>query len=100
MTIGLSQVPSASAGEAGVSTVQSAINPWTTNFDSGDGLPSGDIVIDDAVGGAWFALNGDAKREANAEYQALATQFASMVRTTDDVYLRFHPEQSLSRASN
>jgi hypothetical protein len=42
----------------------------------------------------------NAKRAENPEYQALATQFASMVRTTDDVYLRFHPEQSLSRASN
>lgn len=41
-----------------------------------------------------------AKRAENPEYQALATQFASMVRTTDDVYLRFHPEQSLSRVSN
>jgi hypothetical protein len=42
----------------------------------------------------------DAKREANAEYQALVTQFESMVRTTEDVYLNFHLEQSLNRAAN
>lgn len=42
----------------------------------------------------------DAKRKANAEYQALVTQFASTVRTTEDVYLDVHPEQSLNRAAN
>ena len=35
VTIGLEGVPNAAAGEATVSTVQSATNPWLTNFDPG-----------------------------------------------------------------
>ena len=60
VTIGLEGVPNALAGEAGISTVQSADNPWQTNFDPGGGLAGGNIAIDDGIGGAWYALNGDA----------------------------------------
>ena len=59
VTIGLSSAPDAAIGEANVSTVQSSDNPWTTNFEPGFGAPGGDIVINDEVGGAWYALNGD-----------------------------------------
>ena len=60
------------------------------------------ISVADTDAAAYIAhqIARDAKRAENPEYQALAAQFASMVRTTDDVYLRFHPDQSLSRASN
>ena len=34
-------------------------NPWVSNFDPGDGALGSSIVIDDSVGGAWYALNGD-----------------------------------------
>ncbi len=77
VTIGLSQAPNAGAGEAAVSTVQSGINPWTTNFDSGIGLPGGSIVIDDAVGGAWYALNGDENGIAGPDLKVLAGQFTT-----------------------
>ena len=77
VTIGLSGTPNAAIGEAAVSTVQSAINPWTTNFDSGTGLPGGDVVIDDAVGGAWYALNGDANGVAGSDLKVLAGQFTT-----------------------
>ena len=60
VTIGLSSAPDAGIGEAAVSTVQGTSNPWATNFDPGFGAPGSDIVIDDPVGGSWFALNGDA----------------------------------------
>ena len=59
VTIGLSEAPNTAIGEAAISTVQGTANPWATNFDPGFGTPGGNIVIDDAVGGAWYALNGD-----------------------------------------
>ena len=59
VTIGLTEAPNMAIGEAPINTVQSIANPWASNFDPGFGSPGGNIVIDDAVGGAWFALNGD-----------------------------------------
>ncbi|MCH1576323.1 MAG: hypothetical protein L7S67_08615 [Flavobacteriales bacterium] len=60
VTIGLEQSFNAGAGEAAVSVVQSGENPWATNFDPGFGAAGASIAIDDAIGGAWYALNGDA----------------------------------------
>ncbi|MCH1575618.1 MAG: hypothetical protein L7S67_05045 [Flavobacteriales bacterium] len=77
VTIGLEGVPDAGAGEAGVSTVQSGVNPWTTNFDPGAGAPGANIVIDDAIGGAWYALNGDANGIAGSDLKVLVGQFTT-----------------------
>ena len=77
VTIGLEGTPNAAAGEAAVSTVQSGANPWATNFDPGGGLPGGNISIDDAIGGAWYALNGDANGIAGPELKVLAGQFTT-----------------------
>ena len=77
VTIGLEGSPDASAGEAAVSTVQSTTNPWVTNFDLGGGLPGGNITIDDAIGGAWYALNGDANGVAGDELKVLLGQFTT-----------------------
>ena len=77
VTVGLSAAANAAAGEAAVSTVQSAINPWATNFDPGAGLPGASIAIDDEVGGAWYALNGDANGVAGADLKVLAGQFTT-----------------------
>ena len=55
VSIGLTGPANASAGEANPSTVQSGANPWATNFDPGGGQPGGNISIDDAIGGAWYA---------------------------------------------
>ena len=71
VTIGLEGTPNALAGEANVSTVQSTDNPWFTNFDPGGGLPGGNIAIDDGIGGAWYALNGDANGVAGDDLKVL-----------------------------
>ena len=77
VTIGLSGVPDAGAGEANVSTVQSNDNPWFTNFDPGGGAPGGDVIINDSIGGAWFALNGDANGVAGTDLRVLCGQFTT-----------------------
>lgn len=88
VTIGLDGVPDAVAGEANISTVQSGINPWTTTFDPGGGLPGGNIAIDDAIGGAWYALNGDANGIAGADLRVLVGQFT----TTGDLSLALYTQ--------
>lgn len=88
VTIGLEGVPNAGAGEAAVATVQSSSNPWTTNFDPGSGAAGSNIVIDDAIGGAWYALNGDANGIAGPDMKVLAGQF-----TTDgDISMELHTQ--------
>ena len=77
VTIGLEGAPNAAAGEAAVSTVQSTGNPWATNFDLGGGLPGGNIAIDDPIGGAWYALNGDANGVAGDDLKVLVGQFTT-----------------------
>ena len=77
VTIGLEGIPDALAGEAAISTVQSSINPWTTTFDPGGGLAGGNIIIDDAIGGAWYALNGDANGFAGEDLKVLVGQFTT-----------------------
>lgn len=77
VTIGLSSTPNAAAGVAAVSTVQSSSNPWATNFDPGGGLPGGNIAIDDAIGGAWYALYGDSNAVAGDDLKVLIGQFTT-----------------------
>ncbi len=77
VTVGLESVPNAAAGEASVATVQSTANPWSTNFDPGGGLAGGNIAIDDAIGGAWYALNGDANGIAGDDLRVLVGQFTT-----------------------
>ena len=67
----------AAAGEAAVATVQSGANPWATNFDPGCGRQAGNIAIDDAIGGAWYALNGDANGIAGDDLKVLVGQFTT-----------------------
>ena len=88
VTIGLEGTPDALAGEANVSTVQSTDNPWTTNFDPGGGLPGANIAIDDAIGGAWYALNGDANGVAGADLQVLIGQFVTTGEISGQVYVQ------------
>ncbi|MDG1380569.1 MAG: hypothetical protein P8P45_00185, partial [Flavobacteriales bacterium] len=88
VTIGLEGVPNAAAGEATVSTVQSATNPWLTNFDPGAGLAGGNIAIDDAIGGAWYALNGDANGIAGPDMKVLAGQFTTTGELSGQLYVQ------------
>ena len=88
VTIGLSGVPNAAIGEANVSTVQSTDNPWFTNFDPGAGLPGGNIAIDDGIGGAWFALNGDANGVAGDDLKVLVGQFTTTGELSGQMYIQ------------
>ena len=74
------------AGEANVSSVQSTVNPWSTNFDPGAGLPGGSIAIDDIIGGAWYALNGDANGVAGDDLKVLIGQFTTTGELSGQVY--------------
>ncbi len=86
VTIGLEGAPNAAAGEAAVATVQSLDNPWTTNFDTGGGLPGANISIDDPIGGAWYALNGDANGVAGADLKVLVGQFTTTGDLSGQLY--------------
>lgn len=88
VTIGLDGVPDAGAGEANVSTVQSSGNQWATEFDPGAGLPGASVAIDDPIGGAWYALNGDANGIAGDDLKVLAGQFV----TAGDLSLQFYTQ--------
>ena len=92
VTIGLEGVPNAAAGEAAVSTVQSGSNPWTTNFDPGFGAPGSNIVIDDVIGGAWYALNGDANGVAGSDLRVLAGQFTTDGEISMEMYAQIFIE--------
>lgn len=86
VTIGLEGAPNAAAGEAAVATVQSTTNPWATNFDLGGGIPGGNITIDDAIGGAWYALNGDANGVAGDDLKVLVGQFTTTGDLSGQLY--------------
>ena len=88
VTIGLEGAPNAGAGEANVSTVQSNDNPWLTNFDPGAGQPGGNIAIDDGIGGAWYALNGDANGVAGDDLKVLAGQFTTTGDLSGQMYIQ------------
>jgi hypothetical protein len=86
VTIGLEGVPNASIGEAAIATVQSTDNPWSTNFDPGFGAPGGNIAIDDPIGGAWYALNGDANGVAGDDLKVLVGQFTTDGELSGQLY--------------
>jgi len=92
VTIGLEGTPNAAGGEAAVSTVQSSGNPWSTVFDPGGGLPGGNIAIDDGVGGAWYALNGDANGIAGDDLKVLAGQFTTNGELSIQMYTQIFIE--------
>ena len=92
VTIGLEGSPNAVMGEANVSTVQSAGNPWLTTFEPGGGLPGGNIAIDDPIGGAWFALNGDANGVAGDDLKVLVGQFTTTGELSGQLYIQFFIE--------
>ena len=86
VTIGLEGPPNAAAGEAAIATVQATANPWLTNFDDLTGAPGGNIEIDDLIGGAWFALSGDANGVAGEDLRVLIGQFTTSGELSGQVY--------------
>ena len=90
VTIGMEGVPNASIGESAVATVQSFDNPWATNFDPGWGAPGGTIAIDDPIGGAWYALNGDANGIAGDDLKVLVGQFTTTGVISGQLYIQVY----------
>ena len=86
ITIGIDGAPNAMMGEGNVSTVQATDNPWLTNFDPGGGMPGGDLAIDDLIGGAWYALNGDSNGIAGDDLRVLIGQFTTTGEISGQVY--------------
>lgn len=92
VTIGIESTPNAQIGEANVSTVQSEVQPWATTFDAGDGTPGGNILIDDAVGGAWFVLNGDANGFPDDDGRVLLGQFTTTGELSGNLRVQIFPD--------
>ena len=92
VSIGLESSPDLLGGEANISTVQSGENPWFTNFDPGGGLAGGNIAIDDPIGGAWYALNGDANGIAGDDLKVLVGQFTTTGEISGQLYVQFFIE--------
>ena len=88
VTIGLETTPNAGLGEAAPATVQSVDNPWFTNFDPGFGAPGGNIAIDDGIGGAWYALNGDSNGIAGDDLKILVGQFTTTGELSGQLYVQ------------
>ena len=78
-------VPDAVGGEAAVATVKPQ---ESLDLLIREGLPGGNIAIDDLIGGAWYALNGDANGVAGPDLKVLAGQFT----TTGDIELEFYTQ--------
>ena len=91
MTIGLDQQPDAAAGENAVATVQDTGNPWVSNFDPGDGALGSSIVIDDVVGGSWYALNGHTNGLAGSELRVLIAQVTTDGDLSGQLYCQVFP---------
>ena len=72
VTIGLSQMADAAAGENAPSTATSPNQNWTQAFEAG-----GNLVIDDLVGGLWFIYNGDANGFPDAQGRILLAQLTT-----------------------
>ena len=92
ITIGLDGPANAAAGESAAATVQSPGQPWVTAFDPGAGAPGGNIVMDDAVGGVWYILNGDANGMPAADGTVLLGQFTTDGEMSGMVNVQIFPQ--------
>lgn len=75
VTIGIDQVPNASAGEGAVEVVSDGAQPWDITFEEG-----GDVLINSSIGGAWFSTNNQSNGLPAPDGRVLLGQF-----TTDGV---------------
>ncbi|MDG2246991.1 MAG: T9SS type A sorting domain-containing protein [Flavobacteriales bacterium] len=62
------------------------LTDWSGNFEAG-----GDLVIDDAIGGSWFALNGDVNGLAGDDQKVLLGQFTTDGDFSGNVYVQIFP---------
>ena len=77
ITIGIDGPADATAGESAVSAVNSPNQNWALQFEPGGGAPGGNIVMNDAVGGVWYVLNGDSNGFPDADGRVLLGQFTT-----------------------
>ena len=82
VTIGLTESPG--AGEGSINTVESSEAPWGSNFESGS-----DLMIDDAVGGAWFIFNGQTNGIAGDDHKVLLAQVTTAGSLSGSMYVQF-----------
>ena len=92
VTIGLDGPANSNAGESGASTVQSPAQLWVTDFEPGFGAAGGDIVMNDAVGGVWYILNGDSNGLPKADGTVLLGQFTTDGELSGTVNVQIFPE--------
>ena len=81
VTIGLTEA--AGAGEGAINTIESAVNPWGGNFESGQ-----DLLIDDAIGGGWFIFNGNTNGVAGDDEQVLLAQVTTDGMLSGSLYVQ------------
>jgi len=80
-TIGLTEA--AGTGEGNINTIESALNPWGENFESGQNL-----LIDDAIGGGWFIFNGNTNGVAGDDEQVLLAQVTTDGMLSGSLYVQ------------
>ena len=81
VTIGLDGPP---AGNEGViNSIASSEADWLANFENG-----GNLEIADAIGGAWYVLNGDANGIAGPDHRVLLGQFTTDGELSGQLYLQ------------
>jgi hypothetical protein len=57
---------------------------WGASFEAGN-----DLVIEDAIGGGWYALTGDANGVAGDDYRVLLGQFTTNGSLSGQMYIQF-----------
>jgi len=57
---------------------------WGASFEAGN-----DLVIEDAIGGGWYALSGDANGVAGDDYRVLLGQFTTNGTLSGQMYIQF-----------
>jgi hypothetical protein len=83
VTIGLDGPPNSAAGEGATSVITSDENDWVANFEAG-----GNLEISDAIGGAWYALNGQTNAVAGEDLRILVGQFTTSGTLEGQMYLQ------------
>ena len=92
VTIGIDLAASPLAGETNVSVVQSPGQNWVALFEPGDGLPGGNIAINDSVGGVWYVLNGEANGVPGADGRVSLGQFTTDGELSGNMQVQVFPQ--------
>lgn len=91
VTIGIEEAAVLSDGENAVQYVASSEQPWVALFEPGNGLPGGNIVMDDAVGGSWFTTSAETNGEVDENGRVLLGQFTTSGELSGQLNLQLFP---------